>query len=278
MTFDLPNLQILPIRSLAVHEWHDEQRTPALIERLRASGVLRNPPVVSPLQDGSGKFMVLDGANRTAALRQMGLPHILAQVVEPNSPSLELKTWNHVLWGLASNSLVEGLHEIPDVRFKQTLQSEDLTKLWNSNGAAWVQTPDGAALAGEMAAKNTEGKVQILNAIVDSYKDRAMMDRTQAIRVGEMNGVYEDLCALIVFPPFEMSELLDLCSKGILLPTGITRFAIAPRALRVNYPLDDLAAEKSLEEKNRTLDRWEQEKIARKGVRFYSEATVLYDE
>lgn len=61
-------------------------------------------------------------------------------------------------------------------------------------------------------------------------------------------------------------------------PPGITRFTISPRALRVNYPLDELSANKTLEAKNEVLQHWVNERIARKGVRFYAEATVLYDE
>ncbi len=63
-----------------------------------------------------------------------------------------------------------------------------------------------------------------------------------------------------------------------LAPPGITRFTISPRALRVNYPLADLSADSSLEAKNEALQRWINERMARKGVRYYAEATVLYDE
>jgi hypothetical protein len=53
---------------------------------------------------------------------------------------------------------------------------------------------------------------------------------------------------------------------------------MSPRALRVNYPLEELSANKSLEDKNAALDRWVNERVARKGVRFYAESTVLFDE
>ena len=52
MIENLPQLAFLPVECLIIHEWHDKQRTPPLIERLWASGVFRNPPVVSPLQIG----------------------------------------------------------------------------------------------------------------------------------------------------------------------------------------------------------------------------------
>ena len=276
MTLKLPTLQILEVNSLAVHEWHDEQRTPALIERLRASGLLRNPPIVTPMQDGSGHYMVLDGTNRTAAFRKMGLPHVITQVVEPDSPNLELKTWNHVLWGLKPDELIDGLTEIKDLHLQAS--DENLATNWKKQAVTWIQTANGESFTGNMQSHHLVSRVNMMNKIVDSYKNRSKMDRTQANTVGDLNGLYKDLCGVVVFPPFEIADVLELCSQGIFMPAGTTRFTISPRALRVNYPLDDLAAEKSLKEKNRTLERWIQERVARKGVRTYSEATVLYDE
>ncbi|HSG43470.1 MAG TPA: hypothetical protein VLA72_09980, partial [Anaerolineales bacterium] len=66
--------------------------------------------------------------------------------------------------------------------------------------------------------------------------------------------------------------------QGIVLPTGITRFSVSPRALHLNYPLHELSSAKDLEYKQRYLDHWVQERIKKKGVRLYSEATFLFDE
>jgi hypothetical protein len=58
----------------------------------------------------------------------------------------------------------------------------------------------------------------------------------------------------------------------------VTRFHISPRALRLNYSLDELASSKSLEEKNQTLNHWLQDRVSRKSLRFYTEPTVVFDE
>jgi hypothetical protein len=82
----------------------------------------------------------------------------------------------------------------------------------------------------------------------------------------------------VIFPHFEVENVLELAGAGYLLPAGTTRFTVSPRALHLNYPLEELAADKPLEEKNADLQRWIQERIARKGVRYYAEATFLFDE
>ena len=63
MITSLPTLDILPIENVILHEDHDMQRSKPLIEKLRSAGILRNPPIVMSLADGSDRYMVLDGAN-----------------------------------------------------------------------------------------------------------------------------------------------------------------------------------------------------------------------
>ena len=102
----LPHLDILPIESVILHEDHDMQRSMPLIEKLRAAGILRNPPIVMPLTDGTNRYMVLDGANRVTSLQEMEFPHIVAQVVKADDPNVNLQTWNHVVWGMSPKSLM----------------------------------------------------------------------------------------------------------------------------------------------------------------------------
>ena len=56
------------------------------------------------------------------------------------------------------------------------------------------------------------------------------------------------------------------------------RFTVSPRALHLNYPLHELSSGKPLEYKLAYLNHWVQERIKNKNVRYYAEATFLYDE
>jgi hypothetical protein len=279
MSSDLPTLRILPTQKLVPHEWHDEQRSRPLVERLRASGVLRNPPIVTPFDDDSGRYMVLDGANRTSALNLMGIPHALAQVVPADDPHLELNKWNHVLWGWDPNALVKGVSSVPGITFHEIdpeIKREQTH--WPLKTLVWLQTRDGKAYVARSEATALADRARNLAKISHVYVDKAHLDRTTGQRVSELNGSYADLTAVVVYPPFKVSQVLELCEAGVLLPPGVTRFTMSPRALRVNYPLDELASNKSIEAKNEALERWVNERVARKDVRYYAEATVLYDE
>src|SRR5262252_245224 len=114
----LPDLRFVPTEDIFPHELHDLQRTQPLVERLRASGTLRNPPIVTQIGDGmrvEPRFVVLDGANRSTAARAAGWPHLLVQVVRYESPSVELHTWYHALTTDARDVLETGLRAQPEL-------------------------------------------------------------------------------------------------------------------------------------------------------------------
>jgi L-serine kinase (ATP) / ParB family transcriptional regulator, heme-responsive regulator len=90
MDLQLPQLKFLDIHSIVFHEKHDHQRTVPLIERIRRKRFFPQSPIVSANEKDHSRYMVLDGANRMTALQEMGFPHILVQVVEPDQPGLKL--------------------------------------------------------------------------------------------------------------------------------------------------------------------------------------------
>jgi hypothetical protein len=275
----MPRLEFLPVQSLVIHERHDDQRTLPLIKRIRASGVFRNPPVVAPLQDGTERFMVLDGANRITALREMGAPDALVQVVEPDDPGLQLENWNHVVWELDPRRFLHGIQQVPQLHLDPTQEKDPCPNLTNECGLTYIQLPSQETYVAccDSSAHMVE-RVNLLNGIVDSYCFNARLDRTSVRSVRALIDIYPRLSGLVIFPHFAIRDLLRLAGDGYLLPSGITRFTISPRALHLNYPLDELFAPKPIVEKNQALEKWVQDCLARKRVRYYAEATFLFDE
>jgi hypothetical protein len=127
-------------------------------------------------------------------------------------------------------------------------------------------------------ATDLRTRVQLLNNVVDCYRERARLDRTSTDDVNFLTHTYPSFCGLLIFPDFSLHDLLTLSGEGYLLPTGITRFTISPRALHINYPLSDLLSDRTIEEKNELLRESIQEKINRKSVRYYPEPTYIFDE
>ncbi|MFO3795842.1 MAG: hypothetical protein ACK8QZ_00970 [Anaerolineales bacterium] len=272
---NLPTLRILPLDSLILHEDHDLQRTLPLVEKLRSQGILRNPPIVMPLRDGSNRYMVLDGANRVTSLRVMEFPHIVAQVVEPDDPRVTLQTWNHVIWGMKPATLLRLLRQIEGL----SLQKIDVQHSFTPPDCTTLQVRlvDGRAYLG-CTPVGLEEEVRVLHAIVNTYKERAFLDRTSQTLVESFRPIYPDLTGLVIFPRFAIQTVLNLAGRGQILPTGITRFTVSPRVLRLNYPLHELSSAKPLEYKQEYLQHWIEERLKNKNVRYYAEATFLFDE
>jgi hypothetical protein len=275
---NIPDLKFLPLCKILVHEEHDIQRIRPLVLRLQANGVLRNPPIVSPLKDRTDRFLVLDGANRTTAFKEMEYAHALVQIIQPDDPGLKLSQWNHILWEIEPNRLINGFEKIEGIELSFiTKQSPELSTGGQCSLVKVVMN-DGKSinLSGNVTSINE--CVHFLHQIVNSYKFSARLDRTSSEDPSMFSNIYPQLGGIVVFPNFQLADVMNLAGNGVLLPAGITRFSISPRVLHINYPLEELAASKTIEEKNTTLHKWIQERIAGKSVRFYSEPTILFDE
>ena len=278
-SFALPDLRVVRVDRLVPHERHDQHRMGPLTARLRSQGILRNPPVVTALRhSGDERYIVLDGANRTAAARASGLLHLVVQVVRYEEPDVRLLTWNHALVGESARSVLDLLSSVPGVTCSRESLPHARAMVARRETLAFVAVPGADAVAiaapGDFAERN-----RTLNRIVEVYRERTRVFRVGSDSLDQARERIPNAEALVVFPRFMPAEVLELASTGEQLPAGITRHLVAWRALRVNLPLDYLAdPEPSVEEKQAWLRSWMQERLDQGHVRFYEESTVLFDE
>jgi hypothetical protein len=273
---EIPVLRFVATGDLVLHEHHDASRTAPLSERLKRDGVLKNPPVVVPI-DGEGRFVVLDGANRSTALAQLGLPHIVVQVVDYEDPDLVLDTWYHLVTEIQREEFVAAIQNISGITFRETDLLHARAALARRDALAYLVYRDGdvciACGEGDLHAR-----AGLLNSLVDVYRYRSRIYRVSTDQIDQVKPYYQNVTALIVFPRYEPAEIIELARNGARLPAGITRHVIPRRALRLNIPLEVLAEDKTLGEKNDWLQAWLRKKLADKEIRFYQESTWLFDE
>jgi L-serine kinase (ATP) / ParB family transcriptional regulator, heme-responsive regulator len=278
--FKMPDLRIVLSAALVPHEREDESRAVRLSERLRRSGFLKNPPIVTEAlsADGGPCFVVLDGANRVSAARATKLPHVLVQVVRYDDPGIELTTWHHALSGFPAERLERELASVPGLTLGQEGLSHARALLARREAIAYVVSDRERALTLH-GDRGLYERNALLNAVVDLYRDRAPFHRVMRDSLSGARARFSDITALVVFPRFHPDEILEIATSGARLPAGITRHVIPWRALRVNAPLDILAdPDRSIGDKNAWLTAWIAERVAQKNVRFYEESTVLFDE
>ncbi len=279
--FRLPDLRFVRVDSLVPHERHDTQRMEPLVQRFREQQVLKNPPVVTPLAGAppdAARYMVLDGENRSTAARAAGFPHIVVQLVRYEEPWVQLSTWHHALSGVSREEMEASCRGIADLdcRAESPLHARALVA---RREALAYAAHEGGAVTVFRGGRTLEERNQLLNAIVDTYREKPRFYRVSTDSFHVAQERHPDVLSLMVFPHFEPAEVMELATRGARLPEGITRHLIRWRALRVNVPLDRLTeAGGTLEEKNQWLEAWLHEKWVHRQVRFYEEPTVLFDE
>lgn len=276
----LPELRILPVADLLLHERHDAQRCAPLVQRLADEQVLRNPPIVAPIGDGDARCVVLDGANRVTAFERLGVAHIAAQLVPYAGGSSEvvLDCWHHLVTGVATRDFAAALAQVPGLAVEPADGAHARALLARREAIAAIAYPGGGHCT--VRAEGTlHERVARLNDMVELYRCAAQVHRVSTDRIDALLPQHgEAVTALVLFTRHDPSEIVELARVGAALPAGITRHVIARRALRLDLPLEVLAGPESLAEKNAWLEEWLRAKVAQRQVRYYQESTFVFDE
>lgn len=275
---DLPQLRIVETRMLRPHEEIEQVRVEPIMRGLQADGVLKNPPLVMRLHNQADNYLVLDGANRTMALRSLEVAHTLVQLVRPGVETVRLRTWNRVVYASDPRMLFDRLDAVTEIVPAPRDRKEQLERIAAGVRLAYLYLPDGSAWELGREREGLKARMHHLGSLIDVCLEAGRTDRTSEMEVHSLAGLYNELAGVLVFPSIEVEEVVEAAVSEIVLPAGLTRFIVSPRALRVNYPLDWLAGEGSLETKQAKLESWVQERMHEQAVRYYAESTILFDE
>jgi hypothetical protein len=269
-----PDLRIVPVADLLLHERVDLERVTRLIDRLSADGILKNPPIVASLQ-GSDRFLLLDGANRVSAIQNLDIPHLIVQVEPFENENLVIRHWNHVVRDIEARELVRKAREIPGVSVREGRPEESMEE---EGFLASVTTGEDRSLhlfdRGSLA-----DRVEHLHALVDVYyRGEARMDRVNHSDVAALKQHHPHFGALVSFPDFAKADVRAVAEGGHLLPSGVTRILVPRRVLGFNLRLPLLKSNLPLEEKRRWLAEEMRHKVSEHKVRYYQEPTFVFDD
>ena len=265
-------LEIVALDRVLPHEHVDPRRVERLVNRLREDQVLSSPPVVVELDD---HYVVLDGASRVTALRELDYPHILVQIVSPQA-GLSLHTWYHAIRKIELAALLDRFKSLNEIGLVETSPGKVLDEMLEYGGLCYLHTIDGRVFLVQAAAGVNH--LQALNMIADVYLSAGHVSRTLHTDPEILRQEFPDLTALVVFPEYTVEQVLQIARAGRVLPAGITRFIVPGRALRINVDLARLSADESLSEKNRWLYDDIVQKFSNSRVRYYQEPVYLLDE
>ena len=286
------SLRVVPVDEIYPHEYYHPPRVDRLAERIANDQMLINPPLVADLGNGNG-YVVLDGATRTTAFKQLGYPHMVVQTIDVERDNVQLFSWSHVVRDNANHggidNLLEILHTLPDLHLAE-MPPEHLEETMRAKGAlGYLITTDQRGYLLELDRQTasrpatTKGPeihdwLDVLNTLVGCCGDWGDIERTLHRDIGEVRTMFPDAVALIVFPVFTPDVVLQIAKRGDLLPAGITRFVVPGRILRLNVPLAELISDEPISLKHDWLDRFVQAKLGDRQARYYEEPIVLFDE
>lgn len=267
------SLRVVPLDKVAPHESVDSKRVARLAARLESDGMLANPPIVVEVDD---RYIVLDGATRVTALKQLKIPHAIVQVVSP-AEGVSLRTWFHAIRRIETDQLMKLLNELPEICcIKETDARHVLNEIAEYGGLCYLHTVDNRVFIVQPAQNVSH--LYALNRLTETYIAASHVSRTLNSDLASLKEEYPDLTALVVFLEYTVEQVLQIGRAGLVMPAGITRFIIPRRVLRMNISLEHLKSDRSLVEKNQWLRQFVLDKLSNSSARYYEEPVYLLDE
>ncbi len=267
-------LRFVPLASLLLHEEHDPYRVKRTISTLTEEGILRDPPIVAEHGD---RYVVLDGATRITALREMCFRDVLVQIVDYDSDTVDLSVWHHVVVSLNSDRLLADLTNLDQLVIKPVDAGTAHKMLDAREIAACIVMRDGQEFA-VLGQGDINNQTNLICRLVAVYRGKAEVHRSIKVDLNTQIGQYPDLSAVISFPRFRPAELIQIAVNGYKLPMGVSRHIIAGRVLRVNVPLERLTNSQPLTAKNAWMDDQIHQRLKTDKIRLYQEPVFIFDE
>ena len=282
---ELPRLRIVPISSVLFHEEIEPARLRRVATRLEEDGILRHPPIVAGTPRGR-KLLLVDGAHRISALRELGLKYALVQIVHYNDPLIELQRWHHLLDMENPKGFLTAVKSLPNVETTTHRPAVEGSPIHlRRQQYAQIIFPDRSSLLlnpsdgrERTSPRWLDGAARVLRPLCHMYKERGFRDRISYDEFDWIKANYDRFSSLVVFPHFSKDEIARVARSREKLPAGITRHLIPKRALRFDLPLWILSRKLPLAELNRRLVETILCRIQDGRIRFYSESTFSFNE
>lgn len=275
-----PNLRLVPTGSIRFHEQPEPSRTSRLMDRIQREATLRNPPIVAAMNNGD--FLLLDGANRVTAFRDLNYPQIPVQVVDYGHEAIQLKGWHHLVLHGQALDLRGKYAALPGVALKPVAHGDLKTLLEfrrvysvlvDASAEAWGLFP----AAGQ--PPTIHQRIAVLTRVIGAYEGQTRLERIKLADYSRLPEVIESVeHQLCLFPVLTKEELLQLATEGVLIPTGITRHLIPGRALGINLPLGFLAELPDAASRQRHFEEHLRKLEMEGRIRFYEESVFIMNE
>lgn len=272
----LPRLEIVPLRSLILHEDVEGHRVDRIMGRFRAERRLANPPIVGTTGN-LRRMIVLDGASRVTAARRLGFLHFLVQIVPYPSSEIGLTPWHHLVAGMRLETLHDLAVRIPGVEAEPAPWPEARRALLERKVLACLRGPGRKPVL--LRVRRSTGRFHPMRELTRIYAADPGLHRLSEDEIGIPEEWMGEERVVVLFPAFRQEDIVRFALRlDERLPMGITHHTVPNRALRVLYPMTELRSREPLAAKRRALRRFLDDLWERGRIRHYPEGSTLYDE
>ncbi|MED3553893.1 ParB N-terminal domain-containing protein [Cytobacillus praedii] len=243
----LKKLKLVEISSLLLHEEHEKKRLQKMEQKIISDNYFMNPILIKVIN--FEKNLVLDGAHRVQALRNLNIKYIPVQVLE--TKEIQINTWCHLTEGndwFYKNVLYNSDYEVSEKPLRKSLICNIYTdtKIFHiyCNNAYFLNSWK------KLVSLFNEGHVVRLPNLDNlSLKD------------GEI---------VVEYPELSCAEIENIVLQEQTLPSGISRVQPCERILNLKVPLELL--------RNHEDDKWVNflDDIKYR-LRYYSEPVYILD-
>ena len=251
----LNDLRIVELSRLILHEAQDTARLARIREDVKDEGVQRNPVIVAPYRD---LYLVLDGAHRVCALRELGCRFALVQLVELPERA---ESWGHLLDAAGLEAAL------------RSIEGAEISEATPEGGyLAEARFYGGKRLFVKACEEGIVPMVRVLQRLQTSYPKGDVVRRLDPGKPIELSPGE----AVLLYRSFTPEELIEVVTRGEKLPAGITRFVVKERILNVRYLLG-LLSEGDPVTRNAELKEFVRKAWGGNRVRYYREPVVLFE-
>ncbi|MFH0951611.1 MAG: ParB N-terminal domain-containing protein [Patescibacteria group bacterium] len=273
-TKEIPNIKIVSIKSLLVHEESDPKRVRRLTRKISHNNVFTNPLIVGQTSQ-LNNLVIVDGVNRYQAMIKLGFKYVPAQIINYFDKSVNLMTWNHLIAGITKKNFLKKIilsgikPRTTNLKTaKKLLKKNKISSYFDFGGCIYKIDKD----------LDYKDYITDIGKLVKTYAGKARIYRVREGELKDAKNIIHQGATLLVFLPFSKKEVVKLVKNNLVLPSGLTRHLIPERVLKLNVPLSILKSNRTLSKKNHWLVKFIENKVNNNQVRLYPESTYIFDE
>lgn len=269
------NLRLLRLDEVHLHEATEDNRLRNIYSRISKAKHLLNPVIVGKFNKD---FILIDGANRTSSLQEIGCKLILAQVIDYKDPEIKLLTWDHLIYDFNIEKLK---HFADENHLKYEVVKNSHALKMRSNNLSRISAADiqsGTTISIQLP-DNFFNMIDTLSKLTSVYFHKYTFDRSESeIKFSHLQKYSRRQGVLIKFPILEKKHIIKIARSKHRLPAGISRHILVNRVLHVKYDINKLKSHSGIDKKQKELHEMLLNKIDNNKVRQYKESVIVFDE